>query len=152
MLALAPPAFAQSTQDRIVSELAREGFSEIRISRTLLGRTRIVGVADDKRREIVFNPATGVILRDYRSGEISDDGGGRSSAGNGAAGDDGGGSENSGGSGDNGGSDSNGGSDNGGSDNGGSDNGGGNDNGGGGDRDDDDGDGDDDDGDDAGDD
>jgi hypothetical protein len=62
-----PPASAGATQDRIVAELREQGFTRIEIARTLLGRTRIVAVSPAYRREIVFNPATGVILRDFWS-------------------------------------------------------------------------------------
>lgn len=52
-------------RDRIVSELQQDGYSEIRIFRTFLGRLRFVAQNGSNRREIVVNPATGVILRDY---------------------------------------------------------------------------------------
>ena len=79
-LALAPgvaAADAQTVRDRIVRELRSEGYSEIRIYRTFLGRLRFVGRSPDARREIVVNPKTGVILRDYlritRDDEDDDD-------------------------------------------------------------------------------
>ena len=53
-----------SVRDRIVRELREDGYSEIRISRTFLGRTRFVARSDDRRREIVVT-RTGVVLRDY---------------------------------------------------------------------------------------
>lgn len=62
---LGSPAFSAATQDRIVEELAAQGFTRIEIGRTLLGRTRVLAYSPDYRREIVFNPATGVILRDF---------------------------------------------------------------------------------------
>lgn len=58
-------AHAQTPQDRIVELLLDQGFQEIRVTRTLLGRTRIVAENDRLRREIVLNPSTGVILRDF---------------------------------------------------------------------------------------
>ena len=64
-LAFAAPAQADDIRDRIVSELRSDGFTEIRISRTWLGRIRLVGESADEVREIVVNPVTGVILRDY---------------------------------------------------------------------------------------
>jgi len=73
-LALAPPAFAQSVEDRIIAELVQDGYTQIRRSRTFLGRIRIVAVGNGHEREIVFNPANGLILRDYRSdGTAADD-------------------------------------------------------------------------------
>ena len=56
---------AQSAQDAIVAQLTEQGFRNISVSRTLLGRVRILAVSSDLRREIVFNPATGEIIRDY---------------------------------------------------------------------------------------
>lgn len=69
---LAVPASAQTAEDRIVRQLRAQGFEEIEVSRTLLGRVRIVAVEDDTLREIVLNPSTGAILRDYWT-EIDDD-------------------------------------------------------------------------------
>ncbi len=67
-VALAPaPALAdaEAVRDRIVTLLREDGYSEIRVSRTLLGRMRFVATAAESEREIVVNPGTGVILRDY---------------------------------------------------------------------------------------
>lgn len=58
-------AAAQSVQDQIVTQLRAQGFSEIAINRTWLGRIRVVALRDDLRRELVFNPQTGEILRDF---------------------------------------------------------------------------------------
>jgi len=65
-------AAAQSVQDQIVSQLRGQGFTEITMQRTWLGRIRVVALRDDLRRELVFNPQTGEILRDYWQ-EIDDD-------------------------------------------------------------------------------
>jgi hypothetical protein len=67
-LLLAAPAAqadADSVRNRFVSVLQEDGYVEIRISRTLLGRMRFVGSRSDARREIVVNPNSGVVLRDY---------------------------------------------------------------------------------------
>ena len=65
-LALVPSAaLAQGMAERIADELRRQGFTEIRGGTTLLGRGRVVGVGPEGRREIIFNPRTGEILRDY---------------------------------------------------------------------------------------
>lgn len=61
----AAPAFAQSFQDQYVQQLQEQGFTQISVQRTLLGRVRIVALSDEYRREIVFIPSTGTILRDY---------------------------------------------------------------------------------------
>lgn len=58
-------AVAQSVQDQIVVQLRAQGFSEIAMNRTWLGRVRIIALRDDLRRELVFNPQTGEILRDF---------------------------------------------------------------------------------------
>ena len=62
---LGPAAHASETQDRIIAELQEQGFSRIEVSRTLLGRTRIVAEGEGYEREIILNPASGVILRDF---------------------------------------------------------------------------------------
>ena len=139
-VAVSGQAWAETLGDRLLTELRREGFTDIRIGRTLLGRTRIVARNGDVSREIVFNPATGVILRDYVRGWTRGDaegprGGAEGGAGNGTEEPD---DDNGGDDDDNGGDDDddddddgddddgndNGGGDNGGGDNGGGDNGG----------------------------
>lgn len=61
-----PAAVAAATpQEQIIAQLAAQGFVDIEIYRTLLGRTRIVAESELYHREIVFNPNTGEILRDY---------------------------------------------------------------------------------------
>lgn len=65
-------AQAQTAQDRIVQQLRDQGFDEIEITRTWLGRVRIVAEEDDTLREIILNPTTGAILRDYWV-ELDDD-------------------------------------------------------------------------------
>lgn len=79
------PAWADK-QDDIVERLVEAGFGQIEITRTLLGRVRIVATKGNVRRELVINPRTGEILRDVtiiaedrgaKSG--SSEGGGRSS-------------------------------------------------------------------------
>lgn len=56
---------AQSVQDQIITQLQQQGFTDIQVSRTWLGRIRIVSLHDDLQRELVFNPQTGEILRDF---------------------------------------------------------------------------------------
>lgn len=62
---LAAPAVAQTAQDSIIAQLTEQGFTRIQVGRTFLGRVRIVATSADYSREIVFNPHTGEILRDY---------------------------------------------------------------------------------------
>ena len=67
MAVLATPAVAQpaSVADQIITMLRDQGYTEIRISRTWLGRVRILAVSDQYWREIIISPRTGEILRDY---------------------------------------------------------------------------------------
>ncbi|WP_137702899.1 hypothetical protein [Marimonas lutisalis] len=65
ILALAQPALAGSLTDAVAAQLRAQGFASITISQTWLGRTRIVALAGSVRREIILNPRTGEILRDY---------------------------------------------------------------------------------------
>lgn len=63
---MASLTMAQSPADALVQQLREQGYVEFTVSRTLLGRIRVVALAPDgSQREIVFNPATGEILRDY---------------------------------------------------------------------------------------
>ncbi|RME17569.1 MAG: hypothetical protein D6801_03115 [Alphaproteobacteria bacterium] len=64
-LLAAAPASAQSFQDVLIAELASQGFTHIQVSRTFLGRVRIVATSPNGTREIIFNPRTSEILRDY---------------------------------------------------------------------------------------
>ncbi len=59
------PLWGQELQNNIVSQLQSQGFTRIEINRTFLGRTRIVATRKNLWREIVINPSTGMILRDY---------------------------------------------------------------------------------------
>jgi hypothetical protein len=56
-------AFADFSDD-IVAALRKQGYETIEVSRTLLGRTRILATAPWGRRELILNPRTGEILRD----------------------------------------------------------------------------------------
>lgn len=85
----APTAFAQSVSvvDQVIAQLKAQGYTRITLGRTFLGRTRIVAVNETMRREIIINPATGEILRDYweldeggRDTDHDDHNGGRSSS------------------------------------------------------------------------
>ena len=72
MLPLPLAAQTASVQDQIVSQLRDQGFTSIDITRTLLGRVHVRAKSDRLERELVFNPTTGEILRDYweeRSGK-----------------------------------------------------------------------------------
>lgn len=58
-------ALADSFTDRITDQLRQQGYGEIVVTRTFLGRYRIVATTDRIEREIIVNPGTGEILRDY---------------------------------------------------------------------------------------
>lgn len=59
------PVGAQSLENQLLSQLQAEGYSEIDMRRTLLGRLRITALTETHEREIVINPRTGEVLRDY---------------------------------------------------------------------------------------
>ena len=93
------PAMASSVQDEVVEQLSDQGFSHIRVSRTLLGRVRIIATSPTHEREIILNGRTGEILRDYwtavgatsgAAAQIPDPSGSARSSGSGGADDDGG--------------------------------------------------------------
>ncbi len=63
-LALAGQAQASSYADAIVAQLTQQGFADIALETTWLGRVRIVASRSDGVREIILNPNTGEILRD----------------------------------------------------------------------------------------
>lgn len=62
-LAVALPAQAAFSDD-VVAQLTQQGFQNISVSTTWLGRIRIIAYRDGGTREIVLNPRTGEILRD----------------------------------------------------------------------------------------
>ena len=61
---LSAPAVAATAADQIVTQLRDQGFTQIEVEKTWLGRTRIVAERKDASREIILNPGTGEILRD----------------------------------------------------------------------------------------
>ena len=58
-------AVATPGQDIVIASLRSQGFEVVLVHWTLLGRIRIVAESGSIRREIVINPNTGEILRDY---------------------------------------------------------------------------------------
>ncbi len=65
LLALPMASEAQSVEQLVIDRLAAEGYRDIRISRTWLGRVRFVARGPAGEREIVINPSTGAVLRDF---------------------------------------------------------------------------------------
>ena len=74
-IAAGTPALAQD--DRVtrgvVRQLEQQGFDVERVSRTLLGRVRILARRGDQGRELVFDPRNGTILRDFIFDDDDDD-------------------------------------------------------------------------------
>jgi hypothetical protein len=69
--AFAVPAAAGNVESDVTARLAREGFRITSRRRTWLGRVRIQAGKGKLQREVVFDPTSGEILRDY----INDSGG-----------------------------------------------------------------------------
>lgn len=66
-------AWADRVTDAITRQLRQQGYTEITVTRTFLGRDRIVATSPTREREIIVNPRTSEILRDYT--ESRDDAG-----------------------------------------------------------------------------
>lgn len=66
---MAGAATAGSLTDEILRQLRMQGYGKFRVSRTWLGRTRILAFRGGSQREIVVNPRTGEILRDVFHGK-----------------------------------------------------------------------------------
>lgn len=62
---MAQVAFADAVSDKIVANLRAQGFAVLQMDRTWLGRMWVLARNDEVQREVVFNPVTGEILRDY---------------------------------------------------------------------------------------
>lgn len=78
------PAYAQSYELDITAQLREQGYKNITLSHTWLGRTRIVALLGSDLREIVLDPHTGEILRDLSRTMMAGggSGGGGSTGGN----------------------------------------------------------------------
>ena len=61
-------AFADVTS-AWVKQLQLDGYDEITVSRTWLGRIRIIAEKDEIEREVILHRATGEVLRDYSRAE-----------------------------------------------------------------------------------
>lgn len=62
--AVAGPCFASDFEGEIVASLRAQGYGQITVEVTLLGRVKITAIKQFNHREIVINPRTGEILRD----------------------------------------------------------------------------------------
>ncbi len=65
VLATALPVFADNITDEIIANLKAQGYHVVQQDRTWLGRMWILARSDTMQREVVFNPGTGEVLRDY---------------------------------------------------------------------------------------
>lgn len=59
------PADAKEFAEQIVRQLRRQGYGAITQNRTWLGRTQILATRNGEYREIILDPRTGEILRDF---------------------------------------------------------------------------------------
>ncbi|NBZ88469.1 hypothetical protein [Stagnihabitans tardus] len=67
LFCLAAPVHAQGNpvEEGLVASLRAQGYDVLEHGYTWLGRLRIVAQNDTLRRELVVNPGTGEVLRDY---------------------------------------------------------------------------------------
>ncbi len=63
---MAMQAFADPLTESVVRQLQERGYQEVIVTRTWLGRNRIVATSPGRLREIILNPTTGEILRDFQ--------------------------------------------------------------------------------------
>lgn len=81
LVALAPaPIWADTVQNGVIKQLQGQGYQSITVSRTWLGRVRILAYQGDDSREIVLNPRTGEVLRDVQLRASGQGGGSGASA------------------------------------------------------------------------
>ena len=73
LVLLAGSAVADPIVDRVTRQLAAQGYDRIEVSRTFLGRLRFEAHGPGTEREIIINPRTGEILRDYWSSDTEDE-------------------------------------------------------------------------------
>jgi len=62
---IATPVAAKDVTAAWVEQLVLDGYDDIEVSRTWLGRTRIIAEKGEIEREIILNHRTGEVLRDY---------------------------------------------------------------------------------------
>lgn len=71
VVALAAPAFAQTTKEAVIQELTEQGYTEIKVRKTLFGNYKIEAEGPLGERELVLGK-DGTVLRD-RSEKNDDD-------------------------------------------------------------------------------
>jgi uncharacterized membrane protein YgcG len=57
-------AHGQDFEQNLIAQLQLQGYAQIQVERTFLGRVRILALQNGVMREIVLNPRTGEVLRD----------------------------------------------------------------------------------------
>ena len=72
MAILATPLAAQDVGSQISEQLRAQGYDAVVVTKTWLGRLRIEARSDGQTREIIVNPRTGEILRDFLSNPSGD--------------------------------------------------------------------------------
>ncbi len=65
LIGLTLTAGAKTIEDRVLAELRAQGYVILEQGYTFLGRLRIVAENGEIHRELVVNPGTGEVLRDY---------------------------------------------------------------------------------------
>ena len=65
LIAQSGAAMARTVEERLIAGLKDQGYTILEDGYTFLGRLRIVAENDTFHREIVVNPGTGEVLRDY---------------------------------------------------------------------------------------
>lgn len=64
-IATVQAAFAATMSEKVLQNLKAQGYDVVQMDRTWLGRIWVLARSQTLQREIVFNPTTGEILRDY---------------------------------------------------------------------------------------
>ena len=72
-LAMFPISAQAAAVDDIVAQLAAQGFADIEVTSTMLGRVRILARRNGRLRELIVNPRTGEVLRDVWISDRDDD-------------------------------------------------------------------------------
>lgn len=65
LAAMTVPSWAQTPEEMIIASLEEQGYHVVMRDRTWLGRIWLLVENGEVRREIVFNPGTGEVMRDY---------------------------------------------------------------------------------------
>lgn len=63
---------ADTVKEAIIQQLAADGYGQITVSRTLLGRLRFVATGANGTREVVVQPSNGAVLRDHVDDDDND--------------------------------------------------------------------------------